>query len=118
MIQVTPQMRILIAKEPLDFRCGIDGTSAMCRRVLEEDPLSGALCVFRNRTGTMVRILAYDGQGMWLHTKRMSRGRFRHWGGFAEGTAAAVVDPHQLHLLLVGADWTQVEGVDYWRKVA
>lgn len=118
MIQLTPHMRILVAKEPLDFRCGIDGTSAMCRRVLEEDPITGALFVFRNRAGTMIRMLAYDGQGFWLLTKRMSRGRFRHWDGFAEGTATTLVDPHQLHLLLVGADWTQAEGVDYWRKIA
>jgi hypothetical protein len=48
MIQITPQMRILVAVEPCDFRKGIDGLGGICRNVLEEDPLSGCVFVFRN----------------------------------------------------------------------
>ena len=62
-------MRILVARGPLDFRRGIDGTIAACRQVLLEDPFSGAVFVFRARSGKMVRILVYDGQGFWLMTK-------------------------------------------------
>ena len=49
MIQVTPQMRILVALEPADFRCGIDGLARICKETLQQDPFSGCVFVFRNR---------------------------------------------------------------------
>ena len=52
MIQVMPQVRIMAAVEPADFRCGIDGLARICKEHLEENPFSGALYVFRNRRGT------------------------------------------------------------------
>ena len=79
MIQITPQMRILVAIDPQDFRKGIDGLARICRDVLEADPFSGWLFVFRNRRQTALRILCYDGQGFWLAHKRLSRGKFRWW---------------------------------------
>jgi hypothetical protein len=42
MIQITPQMRILLAVEPADFRCGIDGLARLCRERLAVEPMSGA----------------------------------------------------------------------------
>ena len=79
MIQVTPQMRILVAVEAVDGRKGIDSLARLCQERLETDPFSGCLFVFRSRRGTAVRILAYDGQGFWLAQKRLSKGRFRWW---------------------------------------
>ncbi len=79
MIQVTPQMRILVAIEPVDFRRGIDGLARLARQELESDPFSGRVFVFRNRKGTAVKILVYDGQGFWLCYKRLSTSRFRYW---------------------------------------
>ncbi len=81
MIQITPQMRILLAVEPVDFRKGIDGLAGICRRVLKPDPFSGYAFVFRNKRGTAIKILVYDGQGFWLCHKRLSTGRFRWWSG-------------------------------------
>ena len=63
MIQVAPQMRVLVAVEPADFRKGIDGLAKLAREELEHDPFSGCLFVFRNRKATAVKILVYDGQG-------------------------------------------------------
>ena len=48
MIQITPQMRILVAIEPVDFRCGIDGLAQLCKQRLQDDPFSGCVFVFRN----------------------------------------------------------------------
>jgi transposase len=78
MIQVSPQMRILLAVEPVDFRKGIDGLAGMLKG-LDLDPFSGCLFVFRSRRGSSLRVLAYDGQGFWLCQKRLSKGRFRFW---------------------------------------
>ena len=65
MIQLTPQMRVLVAIEPVDFRRGVDGLAQQCRAALAEDPFSGAVFVFRNRQRTAVKLLVYDGQGFW-----------------------------------------------------
>jgi len=79
MLQLTPQSRIFLALEPIDGRKGIDGLAAVCRQALGDNPLDGAVYVFRTRAGTTLKLLAYDGQGFWLCTKRLSLGRFRWW---------------------------------------
>ena len=66
MIQITPQMRVLVAVEPADFRRGIDGLARVCREALRSDPFSGSVFVFHNRRKTAVKVLTYDGQGFWL----------------------------------------------------
>ena len=73
MIQVTPQMRILVAVEPVDFRQGIDGLARVCQQVLQQDPFGGWVFVFRKRRATDVKALVDDGQGFWLCHMRLSR---------------------------------------------
>ena len=119
MIQITPQMRVLVATEPVDFRRGIDGLAAICRSVLSSDPFSGAVFVFRSRGGKAIRLLVFDGQGFWLATKRLSTGRFRFWpvpgkGGESASTLAA----HQLQVLLSGGDPAAARGAPEWRRVS
>jgi transposase len=60
MIQITPQMRVLVAVEPVDFRRGIDGLSQVCRASLSEDPLDGTMFVFRSRAQKSIKLLVYD----------------------------------------------------------
>jgi transposase len=78
-IQITPQMRILVAIEAVDGRKGIDSLARLCQEKLQSDPFSGGLFVFRSRRGTSIRVLVYDGQGFWLAQKRLSQGRFVWW---------------------------------------
>jgi transposase len=63
MIQITPQMRVLLAVEPVDFRKGIDGLVQLCRQKLQADPLAGALFVFSSRGRKSLKLLVYDGYG-------------------------------------------------------
>jgi transposase len=79
MIHLTADTRILLASEPADFRAGIDGLAAVCQQRLQHDPRCGALFVFINRRATMIRILAYDTNGFWIMTKRLSTGHFVGW---------------------------------------
>jgi transposase len=116
MIQITPHMRILVAVEPADFRCGIDGLVALCRQRLKADPFNGGLFVFANRRRSAIRVLAYDGQGFWLCHKRLSSGRFRFW-------PTAVTDPTraleacELQVLLMGGDPAQTKAAPAWRQL-
>lgn len=79
MLQITPQHRLCVALEPADFRCGIDGLAALCRRHLQSDPFGGNLFIFRNKRGTAIKLLIYDGNGFWLCQKRFSSGRIKWW---------------------------------------
>lgn len=117
MIQLTAQMRILVAVEAVDFRKGIDGLAALCRSVLDSDPLSGTVFVFRSRSGKSLRVLVYDGQGFWLAHKRLSIGRFGFWPVAGKGEQASTLAAHQLHVLLSGGDPEAAIGAPLWRKV-
>jgi transposase len=117
MIQITPQMRVLVAVEPIDFRAGIDGIARMCRERLASDPFSGTAFVFRNRRGTAIKVLVYDGQGFWLCHKRLSAGRFRCWPT-AVGGQATELAAHQLQVLLFGGDPMKTKAAPVWRSVS
>jgi transposase len=116
MLQLTPQSRIFLATEPVDFRKGIDGLAAVCRTVLGEQPLSGAVFGFRNRAATAIKLRLYDGQGFWLCTKRLSQGRF-HWWPPAQGASARLA-ARELQILLWNGHPYQAQMADDWRQLA
>jgi transposase len=116
MIQVTPQMRILVAVDPVDFRRGIDGLAQVCRERLQADPFAGWLFVFRSRRGTALKVLAYDGQGFWLAHKRLSRGRF-HWWPTSATEPATPLEAHQLQRLIMGGNPAARDAAPMWRRV-
>lgn len=116
MIQVTAQMRVLVAVEPADFRKGIDGLARVARAELEADPFSGCVFVFRNRRATAVKILVYDGRGFWLCQKRLSKGRFRFWPKARRGPTCSL-EAHELSVLLAAGDFEAVRSQPLWREV-
>jgi transposase len=116
MIQVTPQMRIWVAVEPVDFRKGIDGLAGLCRGTLRSDPFSGYVFVFGNRRRKAIKLLVYDGQGFWLCQKRLSKGRFPWWPQ-SRSEATWRLEAHQLAVLLSGGDPTMAKGAAPWRRV-
>jgi transposase len=113
-IALTPQLRVLVATAPADFRQGIDGLARRVRQVLADAPMSGALFVFRNRRGTAIKLLVYDGQGFWLCHKRLSQGRFGPWPSGAPGQVLAA---QELAVLLAGGDWRAAAGAPRWREL-
>ncbi|MBS1111199.1 MAG: Orf2 like protein [Anaeromyxobacteraceae bacterium] len=117
MIQVTPQLRILVAVEPTDFRKGIDGLARVCKDALGGDPFTGTLFVFRNRRGTALKLLTYDGQGFWLCQKRLSAGRFRFWPTEATGPARRL-EAHELQVLLAAGNPLTAQAAPAWRRVS
>jgi transposase len=115
LIQITPQLRILVAIDAVDGRKGIDSLAQLCREKLDADPFSGCLFIFRTRSRRSIRILAYDGQGFWIATKRLSKGRFKWWPTGSE--TAKTLLAHQAQLLLAAGD-PDTEAAPVWRRVS
>src|SRR5258708_34911680 len=99
MLQITPQMKILVAVEPADFRRGIDGLARLCQETLQHDPFVGAVFVFRNRKATALKLLMDDGQGFWLCHKRRSEGRLPWWPSADDGKARRLAAHHLADLI-------------------
>jgi transposase len=115
MIQITAQMRVLVAIEPVDGRKGIDSLARLCQEKLAEDPFSGCVFVFRSRSGTAIRLLTYDGQGYWLAQKRLSKGKFVWW---AEAVAPAKpLEAYEAQLVMAAGDLSRVRAAPMWRRV-
>jgi transposase len=102
MIPVPVQTKVWLAAGVTDMRKGFNSLSALAERVLEQDPFSGHLFVFRGRRGDLIKVIWWDGQGACLFSKRLERGRFV-WPSPAEGKVS--VSSAQLAMLLEGIDW-------------
>ena len=84
------------------MRKGLDGLAAQVQSVLQADPFSGALFIFRGKRGDYLKILAWDGSGMCLFAKRLEAGRFV-WPPIVEGRLQLTAA--QMALLVEGIDW-------------
>lgn len=115
MIQLVPQLKILLAYQPVDFRKGIDSLVALCKGPLAQNPFSGTLFVFRNRAGTALKLLVYDGQGFWLCLKRFSQGRL-HWWPQVDRPLHQL-EAQQLAVLLYNGLPEQAGFAPAWRKL-
>ena len=101
MLSVLPATRIFLALGPVDMRKSFNGLYAYVQSVLEADPQSGHLFVFTNRLRNRLKILYWDGSGLWIAAKRLERGTFGWPAG--EGTSLCL-RPEQLQLLLHGLE--------------
>lgn len=97
MLQITPQHKLMIAVQPIDFRRGIDGLIALSRKELNSNPFDGHLFAFRNKRGTSIKLLIYDGNGFWLCQKRFSTGKLMWWPQNYEQANAL----HAVELLII-----------------
>jgi transposase len=76
MLNLSPATRVFVATQPVDLRGRFNRLLALTQTVLQQDPLSGHWFVFTNRTRHRVKILFWDGSGLWVLAKRLERGRF------------------------------------------
>ncbi|MCP3916884.1 MAG: IS66 family insertion sequence element accessory protein TnpB [bacterium] len=103
MLTLPTSVHIYLCAHPVDLRRGVDGLAAITREVLLREPLEGHLFVFTNRRRTRVRILAFDGTGYWLMTKRLEAGRFT-WPRARPGQRTVSLRSEELAILLAGLD--------------
>lgn len=103
MISVSPATRIFVALEPVDMRKSFNGLYALVQNRLEEEPTSGHLYVFTNRARNRIKILFWDGSGLWVCAKRLEKGSF----GWPKGQGLCrSLRPEELSLLLHGVEGT------------
>ena len=101
MLSISPATRVFVALTPVDMRQSFNGLHAQVQSLLQEDPLSGHIFVFSNRLRNRVKILFWDGSGLWVCAKRLERGRF----GWPTGEGASrCLRPEELQLLLHGLE--------------
>ena len=93
----------------------MDSLAQLCREKLSADPFSGWVFIFRSRRGTAIKVLTFDGQGFWLATKRLSKGRFRWWPTGTE--PARALRAHQAQLLFAAAN-PDADAPPVWRQVS
>jgi transposase len=101
-IELRTGTKIWLAAGVTDMRRGFDGLSAQVQTVLEQQPFSGHVFVFRGRRGDIVKLLWFDGDGLCLLVKRLEKGRFI-WPQASQG--AVSLTRAQLSMLLEGIDW-------------
>lgn len=107
LLTLTPATRIFVALAPVDLRRGFDGLAAHAEAVLGERVVEGGLFAFTNRRRNRLRLLWFDGTGLWQATKRLEGGTLAWPGG--EG-AAVGFRPEQLSALISGLEVTERGG--------
>lgn len=102
MLTFPSALRIFLAVEAVDMRQQFNGLWAQAEHKLRENPRSGAVFVFTNKDRNRIKLLYWDGTGVWVFAKRLEKGRFS-WpvGG---DTAKLVLTPPALTMLLAGID--------------
>ncbi len=115
MLQITPQHQLYIAVASVDFRRGIDGLKALCQRQWQNDPFHGGVFIFRNRNGTSVKLLTYDGNGFWLCQKRFSSGKLKWWPNSIE--EASTVRAVELIIMLQQGNPVAAHVPEGWRRL-
>lgn len=96
-----------LAVKPVDLRFGVDRLLAMVADVLGHDARAGGAYLFRNRTGTRIKVLCLDAQGVWLSTRRLHEGSF-HWPRAEDAVWA--LSTEQFEWLCAGVNWQRLSG--------
>lgn len=104
MLSFSGSVRVFLAVEPADMRKGFEGLHALVGERLAEDVRSGALFLFTNKRHTRLKVLYFDGTGLWLMTKRLEQGTFA-WPKLEEiGVGKLALRPEALAMLTDGID--------------
>ncbi len=101
MIAVSAATRVFVALAPVDLRQSFNGLYGVVQVQLKEDPLSGHLFVFTNRSRNRIKVLYWDGSGLWVCAKRLEKGRFSWPEG---GGASSQLRSEELTALVSGLE--------------
>lgn len=116
MLSFPGSLRVFVAVDACDMRKGYEGLSALASEVMKEDVRSGALFVFGNRRRTRLKILYFDGTGMWVLSKRLERGTFSWPRASEPGIGKVRLRPEALAMLTDGIDLHGVKMRPWYRR--
>ncbi len=111
-----PATRIYLAAGATDMRKGFDGLFGLVRDRLRLEPLSGHVFLFANAHRNRLKLLYWDGSGLWVCAKRLEKGRF-WWPAAAGGEAKVVLSAEELAMLLGGIDLAGGKRRAWFRKL-
>ena len=97
--------RVMVATKPVDFRKGADSLAALVKAEYGANPFSGVVHVFRAKRADRVKLVWWDGTGLWMMAKRLEQGRFQ-WPAIHDGVMRLTAA--QAAALLEGLDWRRV----------
>lgn len=97
--------QVFLAVEPIDMRMGADGLSLLVQQSLGSTPGSGHAFAFRNRRGNRMKLLVWDGTGVWLCQRRLHQGKFT-WP--SSNDALWQISAEQWQWLITGVDWQRL----------
>jgi transposase len=105
---------VWLVVEPVDMRSGIDGLSQRIQNTLGRSPCEGSAYAFRNRSATRIKLLIWDGTGVWLCQRRLHQGRFV-WPSV--NTTTATLTAQQWNWLVTGVEWQRLDApaLVHWR---
>jgi len=101
-------LKIYLAAGATDLRRSFDGLAGLVREKIDQDPLSGSLFVFCNRSRNRIRMLHWDGTGYWVFAKRLEKGTFA-WPSLGTDPGQWQLDAQRLSLILSGFDLRDVK---------
>jgi len=104
MLSFAGSLRVFLAVEPCDMRKGFEGLHALVSERLKEDVRVGALFVFSNLRHTRLKVLYFDGTGLWLMTKRLEKGTFAWPKAVETGATKLALRPEAFAMLTDGID--------------
>jgi transposase len=116
MFTLSPATRIYLALGATDMRKGFEGLYGLVRERLEVAPESGHLFLFCNRARNRIKLLFWDGSGLWVCAKRLERGRFS-WPTESEQGLRVRLNHEELSLLLGGIEMSQTRRKRWYRRV-
>jgi transposase len=102
MISFNRRTKVFVCKDPTDMRASYDSLFARAKDILNQDPFSGHLFVFLNKSRTSCKCLYYDGTGLVIISKRLERGLFSKINPFFKGEI--VLTQAEFSLFFEGAD--------------
>ncbi|MDA3798731.1 MAG: IS66 family insertion sequence element accessory protein TnpB [Kiritimatiellae bacterium] len=104
MFGLTGNLKIFLAVEPADMRKSFNGLHALAVDKLKENPIDKALFIFCNKNRNRIKLLHFDGTGLWVMAKRLEKGTFSWPKGIEVENGKLVLSPEALSLLLDGVD--------------
>lgn len=111
-----PATRIYLAVGATDMRKGFEGLFGLVRDRLQCEPLSGHVFLFCNGRHNRLKLIVFDGSGLWVCAKRLEKGRFR-WPQAGDAQGKVVLSHEELALLLGGIDLAQTRRRPWYRQV-